>query len=224
MPGAEAGTRLVRCHNAWEHRDVPRGAVGHRAAVSRPAWAAGRDTLAYPILTTWPPVLHSCGLRPRVEQLAGTEVGTVAPPVNAHHVTGRVGRGTLVEPADLVLGSVERAVTTEAAALHGGQAGGPDLRRVPGDDPPDAGVSRAVEAAEQFADVQRAVRAARHAGRHRGVALRSLGHREERDDLGHAVAMDLGQGVGPRVRSRSGDRASRARRSDWSRGKTWARA
>ena len=40
----------------------------------------------------------------------------MAVPVDAHHVTGRVGRRTLVEPAGLVLGGVERAVTAEAAA------------------------------------------------------------------------------------------------------------
>src|SRR6185312_12545307 len=124
----------------------------------------------------------------REEQLADTEVGAVAVPVDAHHVTSRVGRRTLVEPAGLVLGGVERAVTTEAAALHGAQAGGPDLRGVP----------RRVEAAEQFPDVQRAVRTARHARRHR-VALRALGHREEGDDLGRAVAMDVHQSVGAGV-------------------------
>jgi hypothetical protein len=58
-PGREPGP--FGAITAWEHRDAPRGAAGHRARVSRPAWPAGRDTVAYPILTTWPPVWHSCG-------------------------------------------------------------------------------------------------------------------------------------------------------------------
>src|SRR4029077_10410321 len=90
--------------------------------------------------------------------------------------------------------------TAEAATLHGGQAGGPDLRGVTGGDPPGARVSRGGVAGESFPDVQCAVRSARHARRHRGVALRALWYTEERDDLGHAVTVHLGQGVGARVR------------------------
>src|SRR4029077_15903798 len=115
-----------------------------------------------------------------------------AVPVDAHHVAGRVGRRALVEPADLVLGGVERTVTAEAAALHGSEAGGPHLGGVAGHDTPDAGVPRGVVAAEQFPDVPRAVRAARHARRYRGVALRALGHAEERENPGRAVPLDLG--------------------------------
>src|SRR5258708_37774591 len=60
----------------------------------------------------------------REEQLADTEVGAVAVPVDADHVAGRVGARALVQPAGLELGGVERAVAAEPAALHGGQAGG----------------------------------------------------------------------------------------------------
>src|ERR1043165_3797295 len=67
----------------------------------------------------------------RVEQLADARVGGVAPPVDAHHVAGRFGGRALVEPAGLELAGVERAVPAEAAALHGGQAGGPDPRGGP---------------------------------------------------------------------------------------------
>ena len=56
------------------------------------------------------------------------------------------GPVTLIEPADLVLGGVERTVTTEAAALHRGEAGGPHLGGVTGDDTPDTGVARGVVA------------------------------------------------------------------------------
>ena len=102
----------------------------------------------------------------------------------------------LVEPVDLELGGVERAVMAEAAALHGGQARGPDLRGVPGDDPPDAGTTRRVEAAQQLPDVHRPVRAAGHARRHR-VALRPGRDPEERQDLGRAVGLDVDQDVAP---------------------------
>src|SRR5579863_3434747 len=43
----------------------------------------------------------------RVEQLADAEVGPVAPPVDPHHVTGRVRPGILVQPVHLEFGGVE---------------------------------------------------------------------------------------------------------------------
>src|SRR5262250_3871083 len=90
----------------------------------------------------------------REEQLADTEVGALPVRADPHHVAGRVGLRALVEPANLELGGVEGAVAAEPAALHGRQARGPDLRRMPGNDPPDARVARSVEAAEQFPDIQ----------------------------------------------------------------------
>ena len=134
----------------------------------------------------------------RVEQLAHPEVGAVAPPVDAYHVTGRVGPLALVQPAGLELGGVERAVPAEAAALHGGQASSPDLSSVARHDPPDAGVPRAVVAAQQLSDVQRAVRPAGQAGRHR-VALRPLRDPEERQHLDRAAPPHLNQDIGSRV-------------------------
>src|SRR5258708_14450777 len=119
--------------------------------------------------------------------------------VAAAHVAGRAGAGALVQPAGLELGRVERAVAAEPAALHGGQATGPDRRRLPGNDPPDARVPGGEEAAEQLTDIQRAVRAARHAGGHR-VALRARRDREECEHLYRAVALDLYEDVGARVR------------------------
>src|SRR5262249_3758317 len=95
------------------------------------------------------------------------KVGAVAVRADAHHIPRRVCGG---ESAGLVFGGVERAVAAEAAALHEGQAAGPDRWGVPGDDPPDTRVHGGVEATEQFPDVQRAVWAARDACRH-SIAL-----------------------------------------------------
>src|SRR5215470_359418 len=81
------------------------------------------------------------------EQLAHTEVRAVAVPVDPHNVTGRIRARTLVQPAGLELGGVERSVRSESAALHRGQAAGPHARPLPGNDPPDARMSWTVEAA-----------------------------------------------------------------------------
>ena len=124
--------------------------------------------------------------------LPGAQVRALAVPVDTHHVAGRVGAGVLIEPGDLELGGVERAIPAEAATLHGGQARGPDLRGVPGDYPPDTRMPRSVKAAKQFTDVQRAVGAAGDACWHRGVALRPRRDTEERQNLGRAVAFDAG--------------------------------
>ena len=56
----------------------------------------------------------------RVEQLADTEVGAVAVPVDAHHVAGRIALRALVQPAGLELGGVERAVAVLCPFLMSG--------------------------------------------------------------------------------------------------------
>jgi len=112
------------------------------------------------------------------EQLADTQVRTVAVPADPDHVACRVRGRALVQPAGLEFGGVEHPVLAEAAALHGGQAPGPDVRRMPGDNPPDACVSGRVQAAEQFRDVQRTVRAARRTSApHRSGRLPGPGRR-----------------------------------------------
>src|SRR5215469_8241378 len=126
----------------------------------------------------------------REEQLAHPEVGPVPVRADADHVAGRVGLRAFVEPFDLELGGVKGAVAAEAAALHGRQALGPDLRRMSGNDPPDPRMARRVEAAEQFPDIQRAAGAAGKPGRY-GVAPPTPGHRDEGADPHRAASLDL---------------------------------
>src|SRR5215472_15281218 len=59
------------------------------------------------------------------EQLADAKVRAVTAAADAHHITGRA---LGAEAAGLEFGGVERAIAAEPAALHGGQAPGPDRR------------------------------------------------------------------------------------------------
>jgi hypothetical protein len=54
-----------------------------------------------------------------LEQLANAKARALTVLADAHHITGRVLGGQLV---GLELGGIERAITAETAALHGGQA------------------------------------------------------------------------------------------------------